>query len=116
MKFLVDAGSDARLVPHLRRLGQDVTRVGWDYPRALTDPEILDIARREGRTVITDDRDFGELVFRLRQPHAGVLYLRLETTRLSVLIARLDDVLATHRDRLDRFLVVTRTEVRERSA
>lgn len=116
MKFLVDASSDARLVLHLRDRGHDVTRVGWDYPRSLADVEVLAIARREERILITDDRDFGELVFRLCRPHAGILYFRLNTTRLSVLLARLDDVLAHHQEQLHRFLVVTRNDVRERAS
>jgi predicted nuclease of predicted toxin-antitoxin system len=115
VRFLVDASSDARLVPHLRGLGHDVTRVGWDYPRSLTDAEILEIAHREARIVITDDRDFGELVFRRRQPSSGVLSFRLETTKLAVLLERLDDVLTHYSDRLHRFLVVSRDDVRERS-
>ena len=116
MKFLVDAGSDARLVAHLRGLGHDVTRVGWDYPHFLTDAQILALAVSEGWTQITDDRDFGELVFRLGLPHAGVLSLRLGTTRLPVLLARIDHVLARHPDRLDQSLTITRNEVRERSS
>ena len=115
MRFLVDASSDARIVAHLRPLGHDVTRVGTDYPRSLTDQEILAIAHREQRILITDDRDFGDLVYRLRLPHAGVIYFRLETTRLAVLVERLDTVLADHQDQLDRFLVVTRTAIRVRT-
>lgn len=114
MRFLVDASSDARLVDHLRGANHDATRVGSDYPASLTDEAILALAHREGRILITDDRDFGELVFRLRQPHAGVIYLRLDTTRIAARVARLDVVLANHGHALDQFLVVTMTEVRVR--
>ena len=114
MRFLVDASSDARIVAHLRGQGHDVTRVGADYPHSLKDAEILSLARQEQRILITDDRDFGELVFRHRLPHAGVIYFRLETTKLAVLLERLDAVLTTHHDQLDQFLVVTRTEIRVR--
>lgn len=112
MRFLLDASSDARLVPHLRARGHDETRVGTDYPASLPDAEILVLAHREWRILITDDRDFGALVFKARQPHAGVIYLRLETTKLAVRIARLDAALAAQRDRLDQFLVITEDAVR----
>jgi predicted nuclease of predicted toxin-antitoxin system len=115
MRFLVDASSDARIVAHLRSLGHDVTRVGTEYPRSLTDQEILALAHREQRILITDDRDFGDLLFRLRRPHAGVIFFRLETTKFAVLARRLDAVLANHQHQLDRFLVVTRTAVRVRT-
>ena len=112
MRFLVDASSDARFVTHLRSLGHDVTRVGTDYDARLADTEILAIAHRERRVLITDDRDFGDLVYRRRQPHAGVIYLRLSTTVFAVRRDRVDQVLASHSDQLDRFLVVTEDDVR----
>jgi predicted nuclease of predicted toxin-antitoxin system len=64
--------------------------------------------------LITDDRDFGELIFRLRQPHSGVIYLRLDTVLFEVRARRIDEVLATYRDELDQFLVVTEDSVRIR--
>jgi predicted nuclease of predicted toxin-antitoxin system len=114
MRFIVDASSDARLVPRLKRQGYDVTRVGTDYPADLKDDVILAIAVQEQRVLITDDRDFGELVFRLRQPHAGVIYLRLDTVLFEVRARRVDEVLAAYGDELDQFLVVTEESVRIR--
>lgn len=37
---------------------------------------MLEIARREGSLLLTADKDFGELVFRNREPHYGVLLIR----------------------------------------
>ncbi len=112
MRFLLDESADARLAAHLEARGHDAQFVALHHRPGLPDPEVLAIAHREGRILITDDRDFGELVFRHRQPHAGVIYFRLETTKLAARTARLDDVLTTHRDQLDRFLVVTELTVR----
>lgn len=64
MRFLLDQSSDARLVEYLRSLNHDATRVGREYPGGLTDDEVLRLAYRERRILLTDDRDFGELVFR----------------------------------------------------
>jgi predicted nuclease of predicted toxin-antitoxin system len=115
MKFLLDQSTDARLIPHLRALGHDATRIAADYPAGLPDEEVLAIAHREGRVLITDDRDFGELIFRLKQPHAGVIYLRLgEYAELSTKIERVDHVLSQYSDQLDQFLVVTPGNVRVR--
>ena len=77
MSFVLDQSSDARFVPFLRGLGHDATRIGRDYLGGLPDAEVLAIAHREGRTLITDDRAFGELVFAHGHPHAGVIFLRL---------------------------------------
>lgn len=80
----------------------------------MKDADILALAHREQRILVTDDRDFGELVFRLRQPHAGVIYLRLDTTKFPVRAQRVEDVLAQYADQLDQFLVVTIDAVRVR--
>jgi predicted nuclease of predicted toxin-antitoxin system len=115
MRFLLDQSSDARLVPYLRRLGHDATRVGADYLSGLSDRQVLSLAQAEGRILITDDRDFGELVFRLRQPHTGVIFLRLgDYADLSTKIERVAHVLTHYPDQCDHFLVVTRTSVRVR--
>ena len=77
MRFLLDQSTDARLIALLTQHGHDATRVARDYPHGLPDAQVLALAHAERRIVITDDRDFGELIFRRGQPHAGVIYLRL---------------------------------------
>lgn len=117
MKFLLDESADARLAPYLREQGHDVTRLATDYPAGLADPVVLAIAVAEQRILITNDRDCGELVFRQRQPHAGVILLRLgDFADLTAAIVRLAYVLTHHAEHLDQFLVATRQLVRIRQA
>ena len=114
-RFLLDQCSDARLLAYLLALGHDAKRIGRDFPRGLSDRDVLAIARQEERILITDDRDFGEMVVRLNEPHNGVIFLRLgDSADLALKLARLDHVLAHHAQELDRFLVVTRDRVRAR--
>lgn len=116
MRFLLDQCVDARLQSYFSGLGHDVTRVARDYPIGYPDPSILAVAYREKRTVVTHDRDFGELVFVENQPHSGVIYLRLGSSpTLELAIARLDEVLANHAHELARFIVVTPQLIRVRS-
>ncbi len=77
MKFLADEGVDRSIVNCLRRLNFDVYYV-IDEIRSLDDETLLQIAAEEKRILITRDKDFGELVFRLNQVHCGVVLLRLE--------------------------------------
>lgn len=117
MRFLLDQSTDARLVAYLRRLGHDAIRVGRDLPSGLTDLDVLAQAAMSEHVLITDDRDFGELVFRHRQPHTGVIYLRLgPDADLPFKIERLEHVLTHHVGELRHFLVVTRHNVRIRTA
>jgi predicted nuclease of predicted toxin-antitoxin system len=113
MKFVLDQSTDARLGTYLRNLGHDVTRVAKEYPAGLLDPKILSIARTEGRILVTDDRDFGEWVFRFKHPHAGVIFLRLGAyAPLELKIERLSYVLTHYAGQLDQFLVVKKGNVR----
>jgi predicted nuclease of predicted toxin-antitoxin system len=115
LRFLLDQCSDARLLAYLIQLGHDAKRIGRDFPRGLSDRDVLAIALREERILITDDRDFGEMVVRLSQPHSGVIFLRLgDSADLALKVARLDHVLTHHAHELDQFLVVTRDRVRAR--
>jgi predicted nuclease of predicted toxin-antitoxin system len=77
MRFLLDESADARLVPYLRANGHDVTSLVTDYPAGLPVPDVLATAVREQRILITNDRDFGDLVFLQEQPHVGVILFRL---------------------------------------
>jgi len=53
-------------------LGYDVWWTG-DLPEDLGDDEILAIAKKEERVLVTLDKDFGELVFLHGLPHSGIL-------------------------------------------
>ena len=64
--------------------------IARDHPRALPDEEVLSIALREDRILITNDRDFGELIFRQRLPHSGVILFRLPATALAAKLSRLE--------------------------
>src|SRR5205823_6307422 len=114
MRFLIDESADARVAPYLRSLGHDVALVAADFAPSIEDADVLALAVREQRILITFDRDFGELVFSQQQPHNGVLYFRLGPIDLTVEIRRLDHVLTRYGDRLDCFLTITRTSVRVR--
>jgi predicted nuclease of predicted toxin-antitoxin system len=111
---LLDESADARLAMYLRSLGHDCSTIAEDYARSLDDIDVLALAHRNECILVTDDRDFGELVFREGWLHSGVIYLRLGLADLALRIDRLGYVLVNHASQLDRFLVVTREAVRVR--
>jgi len=77
LKFLVDVGVGRKVENWLIENGYDVKSILDINPR-MSDKNILEIANSELRMVLTMDKDFGELVFKNRQSHFGVLILRLE--------------------------------------
>ena len=113
MKFLLDESVDARVAVYLRSRGHDVTAIFEDRP-SLPDHDVLSIASSEQRILVTNDRDFGELIFRHRQAHAGVIYLRLGTYQLTAIVARLSEMLQEHGGEVGQFIVVTPRRVRIR--
>ena len=112
MRFLLDEGLPFRLAAYLQSEGHDVAICGRDHPRSLQDRDILAIAVAEQRIVLTNDKDFGDLVFRDRLPHAGVILFRFGYLPIEVRIALLRQVLTEHVDALDRFFVVSPQGIR----
>jgi predicted nuclease of predicted toxin-antitoxin system len=99
MKVLVDIGVGKAVETWLATQGIDVVAVRSIDPR-MGDAAILHLAVVEQRVVITMDKDFGELVVRAGQSHAGVLLLRLDDARSEEKVAIVNQIFAQHADNL----------------
>ncbi len=75
MRFLADEGCDFAVVRALRSVGHDVVAVSEITPGA-EDARILQFASQQQRIVITEDKDFGQLVFASGENMHGVIFLR----------------------------------------
>ena len=112
MRFLVDECTGPAVAQWLRTQGHEVFSV-YDEARGMLDDDILDKAYSEKWILITNDKDFGEKIYRGNLPHSGVVFLRLQDERAAAKIAALSNLLTFHGDRLhDRFVVVTESRVR----
>lgn len=76
MNLLADESVDAPIVERLRAAGHAVANITEDSP-GVRDEVLLARALSESVVLLTADKDFGELVYRRRLPHAGVLLYRL---------------------------------------
>jgi len=76
LKFLGDENLDWQIVERLRLDGQEVLYVVEMEP-GIADDEVLNLANNEGAIILTSDKDFGELVFRLCRIAAGIVLIRL---------------------------------------
>ncbi len=63
MKFLADQDVYAITVEFLRSLGHEVQTASERRLSQAADAELLELARAEGRVMVTRDRDYGGLVF-----------------------------------------------------
>ena len=76
MRWLVDECVSARLVAWLRESGYDVVYVLEVAPGA-DDNEVIARANRDGRILLTDDKDFGELVIRQKHEVPALVLMRI---------------------------------------
>ncbi len=78
IRFLADESCDFAVARALRRVGFDVLCISESSPRA-EDSKVIRIALHEGRIVLTEDKDFGRLVYSYGQETLGVIFLRFPT-------------------------------------
>ena len=114
IKFLVDESSGQKLFRFLLEKGFDTKFAGEIIPRAV-DEVVLDLAQKEERILITNDKDFGELVFRFNKPSCGVILLRLKFDSARNRQEYLYMILSNFLDRLkDNFVIATEGQIRIR--
>ena len=109
---MVDVGGGKKVEEYLSKSGFDIKIIREINPR-MTDRDILKIAVKENRMVITMDKDFGELVYNSGLPHSGVLLLRLETIRGDDKVKIVSNILKKYSDKLyDNFCVFQNGRIR----
>ena len=112
MRFLVDECTGSKVALWLRDENHEVFSV-FDEARGMTDDEVLTKAFSENWILITNDKDFGEMVFRERREHHGVVFLRLDDERAANKIEVLRRLLENYSEKLpEEFVVATETKVR----
>lgn len=77
MKIVADESVDFMIVKTLRQNNVDVLSIQQSY-QGIDDEVVLEIAVKNQTLLLTEDKDFGELVFRLKREHFGVLLVRLD--------------------------------------
>jgi hypothetical protein len=75
VRLLADESVDMGIVRAVRDAGHDVRAVAEESPGA-SDGEVADLAHSDKRLLITEDRDFGRLVYADQRDSHGVVYVR----------------------------------------
>ena len=105
MKFLADECCDSGIVASLRAGGHDVAYV-LERQAGVSDEEVLLNAFVEGRILLTEDKDFGELVYRLKKPAYGIILIRIDVRERYEKWPCLEALIAKHGERLPGHFVV----------
>jgi len=112
MRFIVDECTGPTVARWLREHEHDVYSI-FEESRGLGDLLILEKAVTDNRILITNDKDFGEMIFRDGRTHGGVVLLRLEDERSANKVAVVEQLLAEYANQLvDHFIVASEKTVR----
>lgn len=112
MRFLVDECTGPAVAAWLRLQNHEVFSV-FEESRGMSDEDIIKKAASENWILITNDKDFGDKVYRDGRLHRGIILLRLNDERSVSKIQVVSRLLKNYIDRLpDSFVVVTEKQVR----
>ena len=112
MRSLADETCDFAVVRALRDAGHDVVAVVELRPRA-EDDAVMDVAVRQQRILLTEDKDFGRLVFASQRTALGVVLIRFPASQRRYLPSAFLDMVRQVGDRLaGRFAVLQPRRVR----
>jgi predicted nuclease of predicted toxin-antitoxin system len=113
MRYLVDECTGPYVGRWLREQGYDVYSVGEQSP-GWPDLQVLAHAVNENRVVISNDKDFGELVFKNRLAHCGIVLMRLDDERLDNKITTLSRFFSSFSEPItpQHFIVLTEKTIR----
>ncbi len=76
LKFLANENIPFSSITYLKSVDFDIKSIGVDDP-SISDKEVMNIAIKEDRTIITYDSHYGELIFKHGyKPSAGVIFIR----------------------------------------
>ena len=112
MRFLVDECTGPNVAAWLRENDYEVFSV-FEDARGMEDDGIIQKAVEENWILITNDKDFGDKVYRDGHLHRGIILLRLEDERSASKIKVLSRLFQNYLLRLpDSFVVATEKQVR----
>jgi predicted nuclease of predicted toxin-antitoxin system len=115
MRFLADENIEYPIISILRENKVDILAVR-EIMKGATDLEIIEYAFLNNLLIITSDKDFGELTFRLQRPSCGIILLRNPETdckvKAEMLLAALQKI---SEDALNKFIVIDNFRIRLRN-
>lgn len=115
MKFLADENVEKPIVDMLREAGHDVLYIS-EFTQRSRDEQLLDQAKNESRILLTNDKDFGELVYLQGKNNVGIILMRFVSEKSKVKTRFVAHLVNNFSDRLiGHFTVISETKIRFRN-
>ncbi len=112
IKFLANVNVEKPLIDFLNEKGFDIKWV-TNIDKRMPDDRVCEIANSEQRIIITNDKDFGEIVFYQKKIAYGIILMRVKDQNSSEKIILLDKLLENYLDKIaNHFVVLTKTKFR----
>ncbi len=105
LKFLADESCDYSVVRALRAEGYDVLAVCEVMQRSI-DKDLIAQANREQRVLLTEDKDFGWLVFVSYAKSAGVILIRFPGNARNTLAQTITQLVKDNGEQISKAFVV----------
>jgi predicted nuclease of predicted toxin-antitoxin system len=108
IKFLADVNIEKGIVECLLKYGFDVKWIP-DYNCEMNDADLLAMANNEKRILITNDKDFGELVFLRKQNTFGIILIRVKEQNTTEKVALLEKLILNHKKKIpNHFILISK--------
>jgi len=112
IKFLADVNIEKPIVDYLSKQGYDIKWIP-EYDSEMLDEDLLKMANKEKRTLITNDKNFGELIFLQKKLPTGTILFRVKGQRSQEKIRLMKKLLLKYRNKLlHHFIVITKNRIR----
>lgn len=114
MKFLADENVEKAIVDRLRELRHDVLYISEFMSRSI-DEQLLKLANDESRILLTNDKDFGELVYLQGKNSVGIILMRFVSERSTIKADFIAHLIDNFSDRLiGHFTFISEVKIRFR--
>ena len=112
--FVADESVQAGVINLLRENEFNVYSIQENH-QGIADQEVLQITYSRNEILITEDKDFDELAFRQKEPHKGIILLRLYDLKPNIRPQMVLSAIKRFSDKLyGNFIVISSDKIRVR--
>ncbi len=112
MTIVIDESVDYAVVRQFRKISFSIIAI-TDYQKSLSDEDVLHLPVQNNALLSTEDKDFGELVFRFNKKHTGIVLIRMPESGSEEKSSLVVQVITKQADYLrNKFTVIETNKVR----
>jgi predicted nuclease of predicted toxin-antitoxin system len=115
--ILADEGFNGHF---LRALREQDFQVDWvlEVSPGIDDEEVIELAKGQGRTLLTEDKDFGEWVFAHQVSGLSIVFVRYSKEDYPIILESLITILTELNEKIDsqsnEFITINKNKIRRR--